>query len=269
MNPILIQIGNIEIRWYAVFIIINIIIGYIMIKYEAHRFGIQKDLIFNMIFWTIILGIVGARLYYVIFNFHLYRNNLGEIVQMWKGGLAIHGGIIGGALVIIYYAKRYKIEVLRLFDIFVVPLILGQAIGRWGNFFNSEAHGPATTLAHLKSLKIPEFIIKGMNIGGVYYTPTFLYESLWCILGFIILLIVRKNKYIKVGQLTAIYFMWYSFGRFIIEAMRTDSLMFLGFKVAQLVSVTLFIAGTVIYIYKSRKNKFEDLYNSDSEKIRY
>lgn len=269
MNPILFEIGSFQLRWYAFFILIAVTLGYIIVKSEAKKFGINGDLVFNLVFWTIIFGLIGARLYYVIFNFHLYRNNLGEIVQMWKGGLAIHGGIIAGALVVFFYAKRYKIEILRLFDMAVIPLILGQAIGRWGNFFNSEAHGPATTLMHLKNLNIPNFIIKGMNIGGVYYTPTFFYESLWCLLGFIVLIIVRRLRYLKLGQLTAIYLMWYSAGRFVIESMRTDSLMFFGFKVAQIVSIVLFVIGMIIFIVKIRKNKFEDLYNGETGKIRY
>ena len=151
-----------------------------------------------------------------------------------------------------------------------VPLILGQAIGRWGNFFNQEAHGVATTYAKLKDMHIPEFIINNMNIGGIYYTPTFLYESIWCLLGFIVLLIARKFKYLKVGQLTSIYLMWYSIGRFLIEASRTDSLMLGGFKVAQLISVLLFLIGLFAFMILSRRSKFENLYSeSNADQIRF
>jgi phosphatidylglycerol:prolipoprotein diacylglycerol transferase len=149
-------------------------------------------------------------------------------------------------------------------------LILGQAIGRWGNFFNSEAHGGATTLIALRSKHIPDFIINGMYINGVYYEPTFFYESLWCFLGFIVLLIVRHYKYLKVGQLSGIYFMWYGVGRFFIEAMRTDSLMLGGFKVAQLVSLVLFIIGLALVMIMGRKSKFEDLYTEEmGSKIKF
>ena len=145
-----------------------------------------------------------------------------------------------------------------------IPLMLGQAIGRWGNFFNSEAHGSATTLIELQSKHIPDFVIEGMRINGVYYHPTFFYESLWCLLGVIILLIVKHYKYLKVGELTCVYLMWYSVGRFFIEALRTDSLMLGGFKVAQLVSVGLFIIGLLALMILTRKSKFEDLYTESN-----
>ena len=135
-------------------------------------------------------------------------------------------------------------------DIAVPSLIIAQAIGRWGNFFNSEAHGPVTTLANLESFHIPKFIIDGMYIEGVYYHPTFFYESLWCILGFIVLLLVRRfYKTLKTGQLTCIYLMWYGLGRLFIESLRTDSLMLGSFKVAQLVSLSCFLIGLLFYLY--------------------
>ena len=139
-----------------------------------------------------------------------------------------------------------------------------------GNFFNQEAHGAATTYAKLKDMNIPEFIIENMNINGIYYTPTFLYESIWCLLGAIVLMIAKKFKYLKVGQLTSIYLMWYSAGRFVIEASRTDSLMLGGFKVAQLVSVLLFLVGLFAFMVLSRKSKFENLYSeANADQIRF
>ena len=270
MNPIIFTIGNFSFRWYSMLILIGIVITYFLVIKETMKFNVPKDMIFNMIFWILIFGFIGARLYYVFFNFHLYRNNLLEVLQVWEGGLAIHGGIIAGIIVILFYAKRYKIRLLHLLDFYAVPLLLAQAIGRWGNFFNSEAHGAATTLEHLQSINIPNFVIAGMNIEGVYYTPTFFYEFLWCLVGFIVLLIIRRTRYVKIGQLTAIYFIWYSVGRFFIESSRTDSLMFMGFKTAQLISVGLIVLGLVILIKQLRKNRFEDLYNDyDTIKIRY
>lgn len=270
MNPILLKIGQFEIRWYSILILIGIFFGYLIASKEAKRFKFPNDLLFNIVFWMLIFGFVGARLYYVAFNFHLYRNNLLDIIRVWEGGLAIHGGIIAGILVIYLYSKKYEIKLLRLLDLFAIPVLLAQAIGRWGNFFNSEAHGAATTIEHLRSLSIPDFIIKGVNIDGIYYTPTFLYESLWCLLGVIILLIFRRRRFVKIGQITSLYFIWYSIGRFYIESMRTDSLMFAGFKVAQIVSVFLIVFGLIIYIVQSKKNKFEDLYSDIKEKkIKY
>lgn len=261
MNPVIFTIFGIDIQWYSILILIGIVIGLILLEKEAKKFKYPKDLIFNICFWAIIMGIIGARLYYVIFNFSYYSNNLLEIFAIWNGGLAIHGGIIAGVLTVLFFAKKYHLNFLKLLDMAAPSLILAQAIGRWGNFFNGEAHGIATTYTELKNLLIPEFVIDGMNIGGVYYLPTFYFESLWCLLGFIILLIIRRLKYIKVGATTCIYLMWYSLGRFFIEAWRTDSLMIGGFKVAQIISIILFITGLVYLIYLSRKGKYENLYN--------
>lgn len=261
MNPVMCTLFGIEIKWYSFLILVGMIISIILIEKEAKKFNISKDTIFNMCFYAIIFGILGARIYYVLFNISYYKYNLLEIFAIWNGGLAIHGGLIAGTLTIYLYAKKKNINFLRLLDIAVPAVILAQGIGRWGNFFNSEAHGFATTYSFLKELCVPEFIIKGMHIGGVYYLPTFYFEFLWCLVGFIILIIVRRLKYIKVGATTCIYLMWYSFGRFFIEAWRTDSLMLGGFKVAQLVSIGLFIVALVYLIYLNRKGKYEDLYN--------
>ena len=248
MDSIMFSIFGIDIRWYSFLILIGIVIGVLLLEREAKKFKYPKDLIFNMCFWTIIIGIIGARLYYVLFNFSYYKSNLLEIFAVWNGGLAIHGGLIAGAITVIFFAKKYHLNFLKLLDMAAPSLILAQAIGRWGNFFNGEAHGIATTYTHLQELLVPEFIIKGMNIGGIYYLPTFYFESLWCLLGFIVLLIIRRRKYIKIGATTCIYLMWYSLGRIFIEAWRTDSLMLGGFKVAQIISIILFLTG-LVYLF--------------------
>ena len=218
-----------------------------------------------MAFWTIIFGIVGARLYYVLFNYSMYKGDFSSIIRIWEGGLAIHGGIIAGVITMFFYCKKYEMRLIRITDFCVPALILAQAIGRWGNFFNGEAHGAATSLEHLQNLHLPQFIIEGMNISGIYYEPTFLYESIACLIGFIILMIVRRLKYVKVGTLTGIYLVYYSFIRFFIETMRTDSLMLGGFRVAQIVSIVLFLIGLVILMLISRKGRFEDLYDTQSD----
>ncbi len=261
MNPILISFGNFEIRWYAVCILLGVIAAIMVIKSEAKKFNVKLDFIFNMCFWALIIGIVGARIYYVIFNWDYYSQNLTEIVQIWKGGLAIHGGIICGFLTILAYCYKYNARTIRYLDFIVVGLPLAQAIGRWGNFFNSEAHGAATTLEHLQKLHIPKFIIDGMHIEGVYYTPTFLYESIACFTLFIILLIVRSGRYRKVGTPTATYLIGYGIIRYIIEISRTDALMLAGFKVAQIVSIFMVLVGIGIIFDNRKKGKFEDLYN--------
>lgn len=260
MNKILVDLGFIEIRWYSVIMLIAILAASAVILKEAKKKGFTEDFINNLFFYTIIFAIIGARLYYVLFNLSEYQNDILGIFRIWEGGLAIHGAIIGGLLFIIYYTKKYKVNTLLLLDIIVVGLILGQVIGRWGNFMNGEAYGPITTYENLKSLLIPEFIIKGMNINGIYYHPTFLYESLLNILGFIILLILRNGKYIKVGTLTGTYLIWYGIVRFFIEILRQDALMLGPIKMAQLVSIIMIIIGIVIIIKGKTNSRFENNY---------
>lgn len=265
MDAILIDFGFIKIYWYSVMILLGCITGYLVAKGEAKKFEIPRDYMFNLFFYLIIFSIIGARLYYVVFNWNYYSKHLIEIIQIWNGGLAIHGGIVFGLLFTIFYTKKYKFSTFRILDILVVGLLIGQAIGRWGNFFNGEAHGPATTLSQLQSLFIPEFIIEGMKINGVYYHPTFLYESLWCLIGFIVILFVRRMRYIKVGQVTSFYLIWYGIGRFLIESLRTDSLMFFGLKQAQIVSVIMIVVGVIIFIIKNKGSKLDNRYNDGSD----
>ena len=173
--------------------------------------------------------------------------------MIWKGGLAIHGGIIATLIFLILYSKKKKINTLLLLDVIVVGLIIAQSIGRWGNFFNGEAYGRITTLSNLKSLHLPKFIINGMYINGSYREPTFLYESIFSLMGFIVMLTVRKLKKLKVGNLTSIYLIWYGIERLFIEQLRSDSLMLGPIKVAQLVSAIAIIAGIIILIKETKK----------------
>lgn len=257
MNRVFFSLGPITIYWYSLTMLLAILIGIYLVNKEAKKVGL-KDYFDNLTFSTIIFGILGARLYYVIFEFDNYKYDLLSIFKVWEGGLAIYGAVIAGALVIIYYAKKYKQSILKTTDIVVPSLILGQAIGRWGNFFNSEAHGGIVSLEFLQSLHLPNFIIEGMHIDGVYYHPTFLYESIWCITGFLILLIIRKITNRKEGILTSTYFIWYGIGRFFIEGLRTDSLYIGSIRVSQLVSIILImigIIGIIKIIIKNNKNK--------------
>lgn len=262
MNPVLLDLGIVKIYWYSVMILLGVFIGGSLIIKESKKFKIPENFLINLILYTLIFGILGARIYYVIFNWSFYSNNLLDIFKIWEGGLAIHGGILFGLITVIIYTRKYKINLWLMLDIIVVGLIIGQAIGRWGNFFNGEAHGGIVTLEYLQNLHLPTFIINGMNINGIYYHPTFLYESLWCTLGFIFLYFMRKRRYNKIGQTTALYLIWYGIGRFFIEGLRTDSLMFLNLKMAQLVSLLFIIIGIIILIIKSRGSKLENKYNS-------
>lgn len=266
INPYIFELGEFKIKWYSVLILISIIISAVFIVRESKKFNITKDFIINLLFWTVVIGIIGARIYFVAFSWDYFSENIIDIFKIWEGGLAIHGAIILGFITIVLYCKKYKIKFALMLDIIVPFLLLSQAIGRWGNFFNQEAYGPMTTYTHLQSLHIPEFIINGMFINGNYYIPTFLFESLWCLIGCIVLLIVRHYKYTKTGQTFGSYLMWYSAFRFFIESYRQDSLMFMGFRIAQVVSVVLFTVGLVIVLIQSRKPKLEELYN-DNEKI--
>ncbi len=262
MNRIAVDLGFIQIYWYSIFMFMSILVGAIICYFEMRKRGISDTFLTNLIFYNVIFGIAGARLYYVLFNFNLYKNNPVEMLEIWNGGLAIHGAIIAGTIVTFIYCKKKKQSVLEIFDIIVVGLIIGQAIGRWGNFFNSEAYGAVTTLETLQSQGIPKFIIDGMYIMGAYHQPTFFYESVWNMFGFLAMIIIRRfYPYLKVGQLTAFYLIWYSTARFFIEGMRTDSLMLSSFKVAQIVSVILFIIGIVLFIVRGMGSNFDNLYN--------
>lgn len=261
MSRIALDLGFIQIYWYSIMILIGLLVGLSIIYYEMKKQNINIDFFTNLAFYAIIIGIISARLYYVIFNWDYYSSNLLEILEIWNGGLAIHGAIIGGGLFTLFYCSKYKVNLYRVLDICVVGLIVAQAIGRWGNFFNQEAYGMLTNKETLISLNIPKFIIDGMYINGVFYHPTFLYESLWNIIGFIILIIVRSTvKYLKTGQLTGIYLVWYSFGRLFIEGMRTDSLMLGNIKMAQLVSIILIIVGITLIVIRRKGSRFDNLY---------
>ncbi len=264
MNAVLIDLGFFQIYWYSITMFLGILLGGYLVLREARHFKITDEFMINMFFYLIPLAVIGARLYYVLFNWDYYSNDLMEIIKIWNRGLAIHGAIIVGLLWVFIYTKRYKINTLKMYDIMVPGLILGQVIGRWGNFFNSEAYGPITTLSFLEKLHIPEFIIKGMYIDGSYHQPTFLYESLWCLIGLGIILFLRRRKYIKIGNIFATYLVWYGIGRFLVESLRMDSLMFDGLKAAQLVSIVMVITGIIIIATTNiRKSKFDSLYNEE------
>ena len=268
MSKIAISIGPLSITWYSLFILIGIVLAYILIIRESEKFDIPTSFASNLIFWCVCIGILGARIYYVLFNLDYYVSSPIEAIKIWNGGLAIHGAIIAGAIWFIYYCKKNKKNFLKIFDLAAPALIISQAIGRWGNFFNAEAHGPEVAKETLESLNIPSFIIDGMNIGGKYYHPTFYYESIWNLIGFVVLIILRKKLKLKTGQLTGIYFMWYSVIRFFIESLRTDSLMLGELKVAQVVSVLLFILGLYLVIRKKKDTRVNRLKERTEENER-
>ena len=254
MDRILISIGPITIYWYSFLIFLSILIGLLIVKKEVVKTKLDKDFIFDLIFYLIPVAIIGARIYYVIFNYSVFKDNFIDVFKIWEGGLAIYGAVIAGILFTIYYCKKKKQSILLTLDILAPCLVLGQAIGRWGNYFNGEAHGVVTSLEYLKSIHIPNFIINGMYINGNYYIPTFLFESIWCIIVFIILILVRnKLKYKKEGIIVCLYFIMYSIGRFFIEGLRTDSLYLFNFRVSQIVAIVLIIIGIVGIVILEKK----------------
>ena len=188
MSRILFSIGKFNIYWYSFFIVIGVVIGYILIRRDAKKQNININFIDNLIFYMLIIGIIGARLYYVVFNYQEFTSFI-DIFKIYNGGLAIYGGVIFGISFIFYYCKKNKVNFLQILDLIVPSLILAQAIGRWGNFFNQEAYGNIVSLEYLQCLHLPSFIIDNMYINGAYHHPTFLYESI----GLIIILVSSKN----------------------------------------------------------------------------
>lgn len=205
-----------------------------------------------MALWAIPIGLLGARLYYVLFELGYYLQNSGQILAIWNGGIAIYGGLIAGGGTLYWYAKKKGTSLALVLDILAPNVLLAQSIGRWGNFMNQEAHGGPVTRQFLENLYLPEFIIEQMNINGTYYHPTFLYESLWSLLGFVLIVTIRNRKrLLRQGEVALSYVLWYSVGRFFIEGMRTDSL-WIGewIRVSQALSLPLFIGAIVVWFIR-------------------
>lgn len=244
-DPIAFSIGPITVYWYGILIGLAILLGANIALREAEKQGINTEHFFNLILVILPAAFIGARLYYVIFNWDYYSHNPWEIPATWHGGLAIHGGIIGGILGGLLLLRRYHLNFWHVADVVAPSLVLGQAIGRWGNFFNQEAYGYEVDPAELPW---------AMYIDGAYRHPTFLYESLWDLLIFAFLIWLRRCKGLRWGDVALSYVVLYSLGRFFIEGFRTDSLMLLGsLRVAQVVSVLGIIGGLSLLYYRHRQ----------------
>lgn len=251
LNPIAFNLGGIQVHWYGIIIASAVVLATILAVQEAKRRRIDPDSIYDLILWALPVAIITARMYYVIFEWGYYQNHVDEIVRVWDGGIAIYGALIGAGIVVYLFCRANWIPVWLMLDIIAPVLIMAQGIGRWGNFMNQEAFGRITSLTFLHSLHLPHFIIQQMLIDGAYRQPTFLYESLWDILGFIVLMSLRHKKHLfKQGEVFLSYVIWYAFGRFFVEGMRTDSLMLLGIRVSQWLSVILFIGAIGILVFR-------------------
>ena len=260
MNPQAFRLFGIPVMWYGVIITFGVLVGLFVLYINCRRSDgeISFDDVSDAFLYAFPLALIGARVYYVIFEWDQY-DTFREMIDFRNGGLAIHGGILGAALGVFIYKmvkKKSLSEILAMTDAAAPAMILGQAIGRWGNFMNQEAHGGPVTQEFISNF--PKFIQEGMNIKGTYYAPTFLYESMWNLLCFAILMVIfGKRKKNEPGIILYLYLILYSIGRFFIEGMRTDSLMFLGFRQAQLISVVSIIGGIILIYLTKRKAKKE------------
>lgn len=254
VNPIAFRLFGLEIHWYAIIIVTGIILAVRLSSKEAVRVGLKEDDVIDLMFWALPLSILGARIYYVLFEWEYFSQYPSQIFAIRNGGLAIYGGLIVGGIVTYVFTYYRLIPFWKFLDIAAPSVMIAQAIGRWGNFMNHEAFGPETTRHFLEKLQLPNFIIDNMYIEGAYRQPTFLYESMWNLIGFALLLWLRnKPKWLKEGEVALLYVMWYSFGRFFIEGMRTDSLWLFGVvRVSQLLSLLLFIGAGIFWWYRRK-----------------
>jgi len=227
IDPVAFDFGPLHVHWYGLILGMATVFGLILALWRAKRINVDPDIIMDLTIYAVPAALVGARAYYVFFQWDYYSQNPSEIIAIWHGGLAIHGALIGSVAAGYVFARVKGISFFKLADIAAPSILLGQAIGRWGNFMNQEAHGGPVDLEFLQSMNLPQFIIDQMNIQGVYYHPTFLYESIWNIIGVILLLWLSSKKPLR-GIVFFSYLTWYSIGRFFIEGLRTDSLAFTG-----------------------------------------
>lgn len=241
-GPVAFTIFGVEIRWYGLLIASAFLIAIVICYKRAPRHGIQSEHVLDLAIWMIPFSILGARIYYVVFEWDLYRENPWSILNLRNGGLAIHGGLIAGLLVAYFVCRHYKIRFIEMADLVFPSVALAQAIGRWGNFFNSEAHGGPTDLPW------------GILVNGQRVHPTFLYESIWCLALFFFLIWMDKRRKFP-GQIALLYGMLYSLERGFVEQLRTDSLMIGPFRQAQVLSACVFVVCLILYIVLLRRSR--------------
>lgn len=246
------SIGSFAVYWYGILIAVGLLLAVLYAYFNAKYFGVDRDKLFDCVIVGIITSIIGARLYYVFFRWDYYGQHLGEIIDIRDGGIAIYGAIIGALIGGLAIAKFKRMRLLPVLDVTMTGFFIGQAIGRWGNFFNQEAFGSETGSV---------FRMVSEATGGVGVHPCFLYESVWCALGFLFLHIFNRKFQKYHGQVFFIYLVWYGCERMIVEGLRTDSL-YLPFRlfgadirVSQLLSLVLFIAGVILLIINRKKRE--------------
>ncbi|WP_078555755.1 prolipoprotein diacylglyceryl transferase [Bacillus alkalicellulosilyticus] len=265
LGRVALELGPLTIYWYGVLIGLGVILGYIVATRETVKRGLPKDTFADLLLYALPIAILSARLYYVIFRWEDYVDNPIKVFFIWEGGLAIHGGVIGGVATAIVFCKKRNLPIWKILDITAPSLLIGQAIGRWGNFMNQEVYGTEVSRQFLEGLMLPRFIIDQMYINGTYYHPTFLYESLWNLLGLAVLLYLRRVN-LRQGEIFLSYLIWYSVGRFFIEGMRLDNLLVGGMRTAQIVSIVLIVGAVVLWIYRRKAGLAERRYLDDEPK---
>lgn len=237
------SIFGIDIMWYAIIICFGIFMGLFVAKKNSKLRGLDKEIVSDLLLYALPLSVIGARIYYVIFEWESYKGNFLAMINIREGGLAIYGAVIVAVIVVYFFSKVKKIDYKDLLDVTAPGLILGQAIGRWGNFINQEAHGTETTS--------PIAVI----IDGKRYHPTFLYESVGNFLIFAFLMVYIRKYQKKKGEVILLYAILYGILRFFVEGLRTDSLMFIGFRVSQVLSLFGVLIGTIIFFINRKYGK--------------
>lgn len=264
VNPVAFSVGGIEIRWYGIIIVLGIIAGFSYAAYRAKQSGLSLDDMLDYVLVALPLGIICARLYYVVFFNDGSYKTFYDVIAIWEGGLAIYGGVLGGLLGMFLVSRHKKNKFRAVLDCFAPGVMIGQIFGRWGNFFNAEAYG---TLDHIDfpfigRIFTPHFeenyplrmVIENGFVGKIAVHPTFLYESVWNLLGLLLIHLFFNRKRFD-GEVALWYFGWYGFGRFFIEGMRDDSLMLGSFRVSQILALVLFAASIVLIVIGSKKAK--------------
>ena len=245
-----------NIAWYGVIIAVGMVLGVMLAIYRTRKQGLKEDLIFDFILIALPVAIICARGYYVIFEWDSYSGDILSIFKIWKGGLAIYGGVIGGLVTAILFCRHHKFPLFRFLDLVVPSLVLGQAIGRWGNFVNQEAFGNLVENSSLQFFPYAVYI----DALGEWHQATFFYESMWNVCLLVAMLIVSRKEP-KTGTMTCMYFVFYGLGRFLIEGLRTDSLYIIsGIRASQVLSLLLILGGMLLYVVFVRRNKMKHTY---------
>jgi phosphatidylglycerol:prolipoprotein diacylglycerol transferase len=273
INPVAFTVFGRPILWYGILISLAFFIAVYLASRQSKAFGISQDDFLDMILFAGPIGIIGARIYYVIFSWDYYKDDLLGVFKIWEGGLAVYGGIIAGVITAYIFTRVRKINTWKFFDFAVVYIPLAQAIGRWGNFFNQEAFGTNTTLPWGMTSQGTVSYLQGLVDKGVKVDPnmpvhpTFLYESIWNLIVFFVLMNRRKHKKAD-GEVFLLYLALYGVGRFFIEGLRTDSLMLGNLRVSQLLSALFFVAAVILLValrQRATKISFEDVELGTSE----